>query len=430
MGKSILGDLQELLDAGVIDNNTAEKIRSHYSGSEDKKTSRLLIVFGILGALVTGMGLILIFAHNWDTLPKNAKLIISFLPLLTGQIWCATLLFRSKLDSIWKEAASVFLFIGIAVAISLISQIYNLSENFTMLLVVWMILGLPVVYLMKSSIASLLYIVLASWVSWLHQPVLVRPFYLYFVLLALIAPFVFSLYQKNRNSNFFIFHCWVLVISFTSSAGAVVKSGEEWLMPLYIFIFSTYIFISNAPFLVDSGLWKNPFRLVGNLGVLVLFFVLTFDFYWDAVDDVDFIQESANPEFIFSAIMLLISTALFIKTLVARKFSLPKAGEAGFIFFIIAFILAQYSVTASLIAMNIYLLAHSLVFVKAGAEKGHLGILNFGLAILSVLIACRFFDTDMSFVVRGLLFIGLGLSFFVANYKLVQNRKKLSNDGK
>jgi hypothetical protein len=59
-----------------------------------------------------------------------------------------------------------------------------------------------------------------------------------------------------------------------------------------------------------------------------------------------------------------------------------------------------------------------------GAQQNHLGILNYGLVIISVLIGCRFFDTNFSFVIRGLLFIGIGAGFFIANYHMLQKRKK------
>jgi hypothetical protein len=46
------------------------------------------------------------------------------------------------------------------------------------------------------------------------------------------------------------------------------------------------------------------------------------------------------------------------------------------------------------------------------------------LLIITALIACRFFDTDFSFVVRGLVFIGVGVGFFATNYYMIKKRKK------
>ncbi len=41
-----------------------------------------------------------------------------------------------------------------------------------------------------------------------------------------------------------------------------------------------------------------------------------------------------------------------------------------------------------------------------------------------MLIACRFFDTEISFVIRGLLFVVIGIGFFGANYLMHKKQQK------
>jgi len=41
-----------------------------------------------------------------------------------------------------------------------------------------------------------------------------------------------------------------------------------------------------------------------------------------------------------------------------------------------------------------------------------------------LLIICRFFDTNLSFVLRGLLFVLVGLGFFAMNYWMIRKRKQ------
>jgi hypothetical protein len=61
--------------------------------------------------------------------------------------------------------------------------------------------------------------------------------------------------------------------------------------------------------------------------------------------------------------------------------------------------------------------------LRSGSQKEHLGLMNAGLLIIAILIICRFSDTNMSFVVRGVLFVLLGIGFFLANYRLLKKRK-------
>jgi hypothetical protein len=91
--------------------------------------------------------------------------------------------------------------------------------------------------------------------------------------------------------------------------------------------------------------------------------------------------------------------------------------------FVLTFFIGIYS-AVSIILINVIVLAIGILIILAGAKKDHLGILNFGLLVITALIICRFFDTNLSFILRGLLFICVGAGFFAANYWMLQKRKK------
>ena len=110
MSKQILKELSDLVNAQVITDETAEKIKSYYSGQVSHSTNRLFIVFGILGALLVGMGIVLIIAHNWDILPKVVKLATGLLPLLIGQIIAGVLIFKKSDNRTFRESHRCFSF--------------------------------------------------------------------------------------------------------------------------------------------------------------------------------------------------------------------------------------------------------------------------------------------------------------------------------
>ena len=85
---TITRDIQELIKADIISQETADKIQNYYQKKRGQSANRLFIVFGILGAILVGLGIILILAHNWDELSRTTKTIFAFLPLLIGQAFC------------------------------------------------------------------------------------------------------------------------------------------------------------------------------------------------------------------------------------------------------------------------------------------------------------------------------------------------------
>ena len=76
---------------------------------------------------------------------------------------------------------------------------------------------------------------------------------------------------------------------------------------------------------------------------------------------------------------------------------------------------------------NILTFLLGLYYLRKGSRINHLGILNYGLLIITALIICRYFDTGMSFLIRGVLFVGVGFGFIFANYNLIKKRKQSSS---
>jgi hypothetical protein len=57
-----------------------------------------------------------------------------------------------------------------------------------------------------------------------------------------------------------------------------------------------------------------------------------------------------------------------------------------------------------------------------GIRSNSIARANFGLLLIAVLAISRFFDTDLSFVTRGIGFIVVGAGFLVANILLFKKR--------
>jgi hypothetical protein len=96
--------------------------------------------------------------------------------------------------------------------------------------------------------------------------------------------------------------------------------------------------------------------------------------------------------------------------------------------FIPVYLAGGVILSLGMICINSIILFMGISTILAGFKNNHIGTLNLGLGMLAVLIACRFFDTNLSFVTRGLLFVGAGLGFFILNYRMLKRKgKELGN---
>jgi uncharacterized membrane protein len=427
MSKQILKDLPDLIRAEVISEETAEKIKSYYSGQHPHSTNRLFIVFGILGALLVSMGIVLIIAHNWDILPKAVKLSIGLLPLLAGQLTAGILVLKRSEDKTWKEGTGAFLFVAVAISISIVSQVYNIQGNFGNFLLVWMSLTLPIIYVLRSSMASLLFISGITWyaceVSYFNYPH--GHAWWYWLLFILILPFYYFEFIKNGiKNNFFYFNSWLLALSLTICLGVFVDKHGELILIAYMCLFSAFVILSEMPAFDTGRVISNAFLVIGSLGVIVSLLILSFDFYWDELDDSSTEHFTEGIEFVVGAVTTLIAGALLVLGLRSKSISEINSKSFAFIVFIVLFFIGLRTPTIAQLLTNLVILLLAIHTIRNGAQRNHLGILNYGLLIITALILCRFFDTDFSFVVRGLLFISVGVGFFAVNYYMIKKRKK------
>lgn len=423
---SIVKNLSELLEAGVISQETADKVRDYYQNKRGPSQNKLFVVFGILGAILVGLGVILIIAHNWDDLSRTAKTFIAFFPLLGGQILCGITLLKRPESITWRESSAAFLFFAVGASISLVSQIYNIPGNLSGFLLTWMLLCFPLIYLMKSSVSSLLYIIGITYYAgetgyWSYSS---SESNWYWVLLLLVLPHYYILYKKKPESNFMIFHNWIVPLSVIIALGTVADRFEELLFVAYFSLFGLLYLIGNTPFFNQQRVRNHGYLILGSLGTLSLLLGLSFDGFWQDLrtQDFRFNEVIFSPEFIAASIITLLGIGVFFLQKRHRSFSEIKPMEPIFILFIIAFIIGLVS-PVSVVLINLYIFLVSILTIKDGVKRDHLGVLNYGLLIMMALVICKFFDSDISFVARGILFLSVGIGFFLANYVMLKKRR-------
>jgi hypothetical protein len=77
---------------------------------------------------------------------------------------------------------------------------------------------------------------------------------------------------------------------------------------------------------------------------------------------------------------------------------------------------------------NAFLFGYGLFYIKTGIQKHQMTFVNVGMLFISALIIARFFDTDWSFVIKGIAFVLLGIGFLSVNVLLSRKLKAIGNN--
>ena len=430
MAKRILKELDELKEAGIITEETASRIEIYFKKEDEESGTNLLIIFGIIGALLIGLGIILIVANKWEELSKSWKLTAAFTPMLIGQIICAYTLLKQKESRAWREGSTVFLVLAVGATISLVSQIFYMPSDLGPYMLIWSLLSLPLIYIMRSSVASLLYLIgitiYACNQGYEYASAVIDP--IYWLLFVLIIPFYIWLLKNRNKDNFTMIHHWFMPLSLIICLGTIGNEQEEWLFVAYMSLMSL-LFLIGSHFIGLKSIFSNGFKSLSIIGMIVILLILSFVDVWRELLEKEYFfgKIVSSPEFIVG---MLLSVAALLLLLFRNKWKDLAAIDMPailFILFIPLFILGYVNITIPVVLCNLILLAYGILTIKEGVESNHFGVLNFGLLILAALILMRFFDDKITFVMRGVLFLVLGFAFFAANYWLMQKRKKKIN---
>lgn len=424
---SINKDLPELLKAKIITSETAEQIQEYYKRKNGSLSNRLFVVFGILGSILIGLGIILIIAHNWDELSRSTKTFFAFLPLVVGQVLCGFVLLKKLNNTAWRESATVFLFFAMGACIALVGQIYHIPGNLSSFLLMWMLLCLPLIYIMKSATAALLCLMGITYyaveTSYFAYPV--SQSYLYWGLLIAVFPHYYFLFRNHSKSNFLTVENWLIPISITIVLGSLSASAGELMFVAYFSLFGLFYIIGNNDFFRDQDLKNNSYKVIGTLGTLILLFILSFDGFWSDLRSKEyrFVELIIASEFwVTAGITLLALGYLYFQHKNKPLHQLPILSPIFLLFVLIFIIGFHFSIAEVLI--NTIILAVGIMRIVEGAKQEHFGILNFGLSIITLWIIIRFLNSDLSFVIRGLLLMAIGIGFFAANYLMLKKKKE------
>ncbi len=153
--------VEELLRAGIISAEQAEKINVH---GQEGASSKIITVLSVLGAVFLGVGALLFIGSNWQEISAFGKVLI-LAGATFGSYWAGYYFAYQKKNL--PKVGQALLFLGallFGVSVFLIAQIYNVEADSRMLLVIWLAGVLPLVYVLRfKPTATLAVLIFYYW---------------------------------------------------------------------------------------------------------------------------------------------------------------------------------------------------------------------------------------------------------------------------
>ena len=417
----LLGELPGLVAGGVIDQASAERLRHHFEADLGKDGGRRIavVVFGGLGAVLIGGGILLLLAHNWDELSRTMRAGLTMGLLLAAQALAGWALLARPRSIAWGESTAAFLALAVGASIALVSQTYHLGGDYRTFLLTWCLLALPLAFLFQSHLTAAIVWVLAFLRVW--GTTWGRSDDPWFWALAAAGGLYFVLAAKRAERD------WRLPM-LAGVAAAVLVLGEtvsvatrrDLLPLLYLGGLLGFLYAAGTPAAGREATgWMRVLRGMAVPAIALGSLLGTYDFLW---------QGARRHEWIWHTGML-VGVGLGAIALVRALRSLRESrwDEALFAGALVPATLGVASalggnVSMAMLIANGYLAALGLATLARGLGEARLGATNVGLILLTTLASARFFDADLSFVARGIGFILVGLSFLGVNLYLVRKR--------
>ncbi|MBX3178453.1 MAG: DUF2157 domain-containing protein [Candidatus Hydrogenedentes bacterium] len=417
----LYGELPGLVAAGVLPEVGAESLRAHYGPVKSISAARLAVVLlSVLGAMLIGSGIILLLAHNWEDLGRPVRAVLSFAPLVAGQMLVAWTLYRKQDSVAWREGSGAFLAMGIGASIALIAQTYHIPGDPEKFLLTWALLGLPILYLLRSSMAAALYFIgVTAWAGEAQQSM--GHAIGYWPLMAAAIPAVWMQFRDGPRRPGTAFVGWALCLSLCVGLAIVL---EKVLPGLWTVIYAAMLacfFLAGRTWYTDTP--AQPFTPVGLTGTVILALVFTFEDIWLRVGfnhyrggSTRYLELFGIQDYVLAFGLLAAAVILTVRLVKRRDFAvLPWAASPALA--VVGFAAASIDGLKAFPPMlfNVYLLALGVLVLRQGILDGRLGGANAGMGILALLFTIRFFDSNMSILARGVAFILIGAAFLGAN---------------
>ena len=419
------GEIVTWIKDGLITPDQAQQLQQRYPLIKGVSWGR--IVLSSIGAILFGLGVILLFAYNWEVMPKVAKLAVVFGALAAAHI-AGALVNNKQQNPIAGEGLHALGTMLFGAGIWLVAQIYHIDEHYPNAFILWGLGALLLAWALPSLTQALMAVALV--IVWQLTEVFDFRHELHsapwFILLG-----VFPLIWCLRSAVLAGAATTALIMTLTVSAFRV---DDDLFIIVIIFTSAFFVAIGRLVELYPRFGLENTgyaFRLPALIAFFIMLYLLSFpDLAGDFLD-----LSLAKPwtkAYFFGTL---------VPTLAAWGLLLPNQLKAGLgdsatdlviaasLLLILIFLSLDIGGDNWMLAapFNLLLLAQSLWLINDGSRKVNARQVVAGCLLLSLLAMSRYLDLFDSLISRALVFflVGGGL-FLVGNF---YNRRKQQDEG-
>ena len=243
---------------------------------------------------------------------------------------------------------------------------------------------------------------------------------IFLVVTSLVIGFFKNLFKTSPRSNYITIASWLIPAALSIGLIAFEHRNDEVLFLSYFMLFSLFIWVGNSTKWINRPRLRNGFKFFGPVGALVILFLASFE---DLTEDLmDFNATSFGLEWFSLIIITSLFGLLLFKERAQFRVLAKDPLNVAFISVALVFMFSPSAILSTLI-INLLIFVIGIQRIVYGVKNNLLGQLNLGLLVITVLVVCRFFDRDMSFILRGIIFLALGTGFLLSNLWILKKKK-------
>lgn len=428
---SLINFLNSLEKQGLLHAPVNQKIQS-YLDVENKAINKLyLTLMAIVGALFFSAGIFALIAHNWEAFGQHVKGALSIMPSLFALVIYYLTITKHDNSVSRIEAASLFLMLMIGASIALVSQVYHMDGDFDKFVIVWLTLSTPLFYIKRASGIAIIYLGLACnflfptimWSFFFPSDfALNERYYFFWIFLFAFLPHFYLVLNKSSNKQSFraIYLGWITAITLIIALPFAVKAGFIWwatglLMLMYL--------IGKKYYAGNISSLGRPFQTMTLFFTYYNLLLLADKYTGEQVFELDELNKigSWNAEqyiyFVLGIALTIITTYIAIKWRAHEK---PVNRYIALMPFFIVFtygvyMLFDYNVFdirwLSQFILNLFILGFGINAMIMGRKNHNVLYMIYGLLLTCNLLWLRYIESDISFWLKGLIFIAAGMIY-------------------